>query len=317
MTLSLIVPLSPRSDPRDLEGLLASVRRQNFPGVEVLVVSDRESRVGLPKRHRTVPMAPLNFLSVPQGTGASAARNFAASIARGRVLGFLDDDVVLQDGWCEQCLSSFSDESVGAVTGKAFVRLDRYGFDFVPTSLMWTVGGTYWDSDTIRTVYSAAGMNFCIRKDVFQKVGGYATKLGPMGDRPETATWHRLGAEESDLVLRIWESTTFKVLYNPAMVVEHRLRPESLLPRGLVRRALHVGHNRAYIHAMHPRNGGTNDLANLRGLLSNLGASLHLLIRRPVYAWKRVSFTILVVSAFILGYVEGMFHFKVISTSGH
>jgi hypothetical protein len=188
----------------------------------------------------------------------------------GNVHAFLDNYVILGKRWCERCVTALSDSSVGAVTGRVLVRLEEYGLDFVPESLKWVVGGTYWDSKVPISVFSAAGMNFCIKKEVFLKAGGYNENLGPRGDRPEMARWHRLVAEESDLAIRVWLETGLKVVYDPNVIVEHKLRPESILLGGLVRRALHVGHNRAYVHSRYPRVGVVNDYQTFKRLVKEL-----------------------------------------------
>jgi len=304
-TISIIVPVSPNSDPIDLAKLLDSVYKQNFSCVEVLILSEDASKWNplLDNEHRSAVV--VRRLLVPPGTGASAARNHGAANATGNILAFLDDDVILCERWCERCVTALADSSVGAVTGRVLVRLEEYGLDFVPESLKWVVGGTYWDSKVPISVFSAAGMNFCIKKEVFLKVGGYDENLGPRGDRPETARWHRLGAEESDLAIRVWLETGLKVVYDPNVIVEHKLRPESILPVGLVRRALHVGYNRAYIRNKFPTRLAmfSNVLVTKDLLKASISPNL---IRHPIVLWKRTCFTLTVLFGVLLGFVIGI-----------
>jgi glycosyltransferase involved in cell wall biosynthesis len=257
----------------------------------------------------------IKRLLVPQGTGASAARNLGAVNASGNILAFLDDDVVLGKHWCKKCVTALTDSSIGAVTGRVVVRLAEYRLDFVPESLKWVVGGTYWDSEVPISVFGAAGMNFCIKKEVFLKAGGYDENLGPRGDRPETAHWHRLGAEESDLAIRVWLRTGLKVVYDPNAIVEHKLRRESILPGGFIRRALHVGHNRAYIHSIYPRVGVMNDYQTFQRLVRELTFTVKKFLQNPVRVWQSFSFTFLVVVAFGVGFLEGLLHYRHLSSA--
>jgi glycosyltransferase involved in cell wall biosynthesis len=312
-TISIVVPVSPNSDLIDLVKLLDSVFKQNFSCVEVLILSEDTSKWSSLLDNELRSDVVVRLLQVPAGTGASAARNRGAVTATGNVLAFLDDDVILCKRWCERCVTALSDSSVGAVTGRVLVRLEEYGLDFVPESLKWVVGGTYWDSKVPISVFSAAGMNFCIKKEVYLKAGGYDENLGPRGDRPEKARWHRLGAEESDLAIRIWLRTGLKVVYDPNVIVEHKLRPESILPGGLVRRALHVGHNRAYIHSKYPRLGVVNDNQTFKRLVKELTFTAKKFIRNPVRVWQSFSFTFLVVIAFGAGFLEGLLHYRHLS----
>ena len=313
-TISIVVPVSPNSDLIDLVKLLDSVFKQNFSCVEVLILSEDTSKWSSLLDNELRSDVVVRLLQVPAGTGASAARNRGAVTATGNVLAFLDDDVILCKRWCERCVTALSDSSVGAVTGRVLVRLEEYGLDFVPESLKWVVGGTYWDSKVPISVFSAAGMNFCIKKEVYLKAGGYDENLGPRGDRPEKARWHRLGAEESDLAIRIWLRTGLKVVYDPNVIVEHKLRPESILPGGLIKRALHVGHNRAYMHSLYREAGRINDIANLRTLAIDFVKVFALCFRKPIYSWKRISFMSVVFTGFALGYFKGTLHFRNIRT---
>jgi len=309
-TISIVVPVSPNSDLIDLVKLLDSVFKQNFSCVEVLILSEDTSKWSSLLDNELRSDVVVRLLQVPAGTGASAARNRGAVTATGNVLAFLDDDVILCKRWCERCVTALSDSSVGAVTGRVLVRLEEYGLDFVPESLKWVVGGTYWDSKVPISVFSAAGMNFCIKKEVYLKAGGYDENLGPRGDRPEKARWHRLGAEESDLAIRIWLRTGLKVVYDPNVIVEHKLRRDSLLPAALIRRAMHVGHNRAYIHAVYPQTGSLNDIQIFQRLMNELYDTFRLSFRKPLYAWKKFAFTFTVLSALGHGYLEGILHFR-------
>ena len=310
VTISIVVPVSPNSDPINLTRLLASVYEQNFPSVEVLILSEDVSKWNSVRDDENGSEVRIKRLLVPQGTGASAARNRGAAAATGNILAFLDDDVILCKRWCERCVTALADSSVGAVTGRVLVRLEEYGLDFIPESLKWVVGGTYWDSKVPIPVFSAAGMNFCIKKEVFLKAGGYNENLGPRGDRPETARWRRLGAEESDLAIRVWLRTGLKVVYDPNVIVEHKLRRDSLLPAALIRRAMHVGHNRAYIHAVYPQTGSLNDIQIFQRLMNELYDTFRLSFRKPLYAWKKFAFTFTVLSALGHGYLEGILHFR-------
>lgn len=302
--ISLIVPTSPNSDDKDLQSLLGSVANQTMRNLEVLVVSegDRAFNIGDAPQVRILPLSGKR--------GASAARNHGARFSSAEILAFLDDDVVLDAKWCESAVSSFSDRSIGGVSGRALVPLDKYGLDYIPRELMWVVGGCYWNSNTIKAVSSAAGMNFCVRKEAFIRVGGYDESLGPSGDRPEAYSWLRLGAEEDDLALKIQGVCGKKLLFNPEMLVTHRLRLESVSSRGLVKRSLHVGHNRAYIHAKYPENGTLSDISTLRRLVATTAHTALSLPRHPLISWKKLSFTGTVVIGLGTGYAIGFLRFK-------
>lgn len=298
LIISVIIPASKKSDPKDIEKLLASIRNQTFHDIEVLVVTEKE-----------YPSVDTNNLIILENQkivhGASSARNYAVTRSNGQVIAFLDDDVVLDSRWVERAMSLFArDTTIGAVSGNAIVDLTSVNMDYLPIPLRWIVGGIYWNSNEAIEVSGGAGMNFCVRREAFLKVGGYDIRLGPRGDRPEIADWRRVGAEETDLALRIIKAQ-YRVLYNPKMLVYHRLRYESVRPKGLVKRALHVGHNRAYILRMSPQVGSSSNYGVVFNLTTSAIKWIPRLPRNPILFWKKFSVSILVICAVFIGFAIG------------
>lgn len=301
--MSIIIPVSKHANLEDLQRLIRSVRNQHCKQVEVLIVSNK-------------PLLPTEINEIAKVSnliekGSSYARNYGARLASGEILGFLDDDVVLDERWCEKVIQTFDDPSVGAVSGYAIVNAEGVNLDWVPTSLMWILGGSYWNSEGPKDVSSATGMNFCIRRNIFFHAGCFDERIGPRGDRPERGRWKRIGAEENDLALRILGKTGLRVLYNPEIRIEHKLRVESLRLTGLIRRALHVGHNRAFINKMFSskRYERPENLV----LIDTVTILLNTLISRrisPILFWKRFSFTCVVTFSVLVGYLIGKLEFR-------
>ena len=291
---------------------MESLENQTFKDFETLVVPDSQDTMASMENHlhswRRYD-ANVALLPPPPHVGASAARNAAAGRARGDLLGFLDDDVVLDTDWCRLAVMTLIDASVGGVSGRAEVQAGPFSVTHVPRALAWVVGGSYWKTDRVSSVLGAAGMNFCINREVFLGVGGYDEALGPRGDR-HTYSWLRLGAEESDLALRIVIFAGMKVLFNPSMVVWHRLRRDSLMPSGLIKRSMHVGHNRAYIHARYPKRGQWNDSRVVRDLGAIITSTPSVALRHPGFVWKRLAFSCTVIVSFGLGYLLGILQFR-------
>lgn len=88
-TVSVIVPTKNR--PAEVARMLESLRAQATMAAEVIVVDQSTPAYDLQ------PFAELVHLSDPQIGGASAARNRGAEIARGEILFFIDDDVIVQN----------------------------------------------------------------------------------------------------------------------------------------------------------------------------------------------------------------------------
>lgn len=144
-------------------------------------------------------------------------------------------------------------------------------------------------------------MNLAVRKELFSKVGGYNTALGPHGDRPEVKSWNRLGAEETDLVLRISRDSKKMVLFNPRMKLLHKLRRESVSSLAMMRRAMHVGLNKAYISSKYGHDDLESDCSVLTNLYSELANALLKFSKEPLFAWQRFSFSIFILWGLVWG----------------
>lgn len=300
--VSFIIPFSHESGPGDLLAAVNSISAQKAVDIETLVVPDG------PVHFQSLPQH-VQVLPTPSRPGASFARTSAASVAKGDLLAFVDDDVILDPDWAQSALRTFEDSTVGGVSGNAIVNLKPYGLEFLPRELNWIVGGSYWDCNQPIQTDAAAGMNFCVRRTTFIKVGGYKENLGPFNDRPETASWRRLGAEETELAIRIHLITGEKVLYNPAMKVVHKLTRIQVLPKSLFKRALHVGHNQAYLRWLFHRRW--NSFSN-RFLLSHLLRTVFksvLTERSFVETWKLFSLIFVVAIGVTIGYSVGIGEF--------
>ena len=77
------------------------------------------------------------------GAVHSAARNAGVAIARGAIIGFIDDDVFVDPKWAKTIMPHFRDPNVGGVEGRAVaIEGARPGRDFVEKLRMRREGGT-------------------------------------------------------------------------------------------------------------------------------------------------------------------------------
>ncbi len=304
--ISFIIPVTQSTDPADITKLIESILSQNYQNNEILMVPDNENTA---RFFRDL----VHVLPPPNDQVASSARNYAANMASGDILAFIDDDIILDKNWCRMIVEAFGDPTVGAVTGKACV--DRKGLDWIPVELRWVIGASYWNYESITDVYGAAGMNFCVLRDIFFSVNGYDRKLGPRGDRPENSSWRRLGAEESDLALRIIIIAKRRVVYNPNAIVVHKLRDSSISITGLLKRSLHVGHNRAYINCKFSDELRNNsDVMVIRNISKQIPTYINSFFVDPINTWKRLSFSVIVTAAVVIGFFIGEAEFRNLNT---
>lgn len=106
--VSVVVPTKNR--PAEVTRMLRSLRAQPTMPLEVIVVDQSTPAYALE------PFPELVHLHDPSIGGASAARNRGAAVARGAVLFFLDDDVVLENDCVRAVARAFAErpDLVGA-----------------------------------------------------------------------------------------------------------------------------------------------------------------------------------------------------------
>ena len=112
---------------RCLEHLTA----QDYTGYEIILVLNGPED---PSFAQAVSRFPVKLLNEPR-RGVSIARNHAVSQAKGEILVFVDDDVLIGTDWLDEIVKGFADPNVACVTGRvipagplclAAERADRY-----------------------------------------------------------------------------------------------------------------------------------------------------------------------------------------------
>jgi glycosyltransferase involved in cell wall biosynthesis len=124
---SVIIATANRADV--LREAVTSLASQTVPPLEVILVdgSDGEATRQLAEElGPTVPF-PLRHLRATR-RGAAVQRNQGAELARGDVLFFLDDDVVLEPPFVEEVLRVFAEDQSGRVGGVSGIIVNQtYG----------------------------------------------------------------------------------------------------------------------------------------------------------------------------------------------
>ena len=218
MWLSVIVPT--RNRLLSLQNLLESFERVTAPkdcAVEIFVV-DNDSTDGtavfLDREILRTRKFALNILH-EKTPGKANALNTGLSSARGDILLIIDDDVTADPALFSNHWEEHQSRRFHAIQGRILPGTDPQGESADPAKLR-EYNIPYIDyGDQAREIRGLTGTNMSIKRQVFEKVGFFDTRLGP-------------GAagfsEDSEYSIRI-RKAGFKIGYTPYAIVYHELNP--------------------------------------------------------------------------------------------
>lgn len=239
--------------------------------------------------------------------GANASRNLGIVNAKGEIIGFVDDDVVLFPDWAEAMIETYQDESVIGVTGPAYPLWQDNPIAWLPEELYWLINCTNWANwDCLREVRNIWAMNASFRKEAFD-VARFAESLGPHGGGIEG--WKRGLPEEIELSLRIVKGTGKRIVYNPMPKVWHKVYKYKLRLKYMLSHAYLMGFSRYKTWKLY-----SEVLSSGKVLLQEKQLLWHILrkgllcaagqvFRNPLLACQKFIVTVVVLGAVAIGYL--------------
>lgn len=215
---------------------IESLQQQDYSNFEIVVVDNCPSTVDTRKLAEELPVR----YSVEPQPGHSWARNKLIAEARGEILAFLDDDMVVPHDWLSAIAKGFADPSVMSVTGlvlplelvtPAQIIFERgCGGYSNGTEALRFGPGIPWKNGLYNLCHDVGPM-MAFRKEIFDRVGLFDIALGsPVG-----------GAEDIDMLHRV-ARTGCTMVYLPEAIRYHRHRRDY---DGL-KRQIH-GYGKAYM----------------------------------------------------------------------
>jgi GT2 family glycosyltransferase len=155
-TVSILIPTYNRAE--ELERCLNSLITQTGDPENIeIIISDDSDSLGQIQKYEQNPTKIIH-LKGPQ-KGPAANRNYAAKIAKGEWLIFLDDDCIPCYNWLTNYLQAFESKDALVFEGKTMADRDKKRYDEVaPINLQ---GNKLWSC------------NFAIKKSLFEELGGF------------------------------------------------------------------------------------------------------------------------------------------------
>ena len=243
--LSIIIPTKNRA--RMVQTLLNSVRE--LVGLDKfqpqIIVGDNNSQDETWKLLHIIAKNfpfPLTLLQVKE-RGKSAVMNEASRVARGDLLAFLDDDVVVQADWLCAVQQFFLEKDYQAAQGVIRIRPPRAENREIHALInrYRTIPNIDFGPD-IEHFHSLNGANFAVSRLALDRVGPFDERLGPGASGT---------SEDVDFARRLLREG-FRIGYMREAVVYHSVDPIRL--------------TEDYFKTLHKRQGHSRVLMNDKGI---------------------------------------------------
>ena len=249
MFVSVIVCTCRDESFTDFQDAVASLLSQTYPQIEIIIVVD-----GCPELYQKVEKSyagqtNIQITGLEESQGVSGARDFGIQKARGDIIAFLDDDAVADKDWVDGLVDTYSNSDAIATAGRVLPLWLGKKPDYLPEELYWLLGLTYkgFAEEGLTEVRNALGSNMSFRREVFEQVGTFSQNFG-FAEKGAS----NIQAEEPELALRIKNRLGRGVLYNPALVVRHRVPEYKTKVRVLLKRAFYQGYSKALLKRLSP-----------------------------------------------------------------
>jgi len=180
--------------------------KQSYENFEILIFPD--GKIENDFKHKKIRIIKTGKM------GPAKKRDLSLKYAKGEIFAFIDDDAYPKKDWLENALKNFENENVGAVGGPNLTPKENNKFQktsgFVLGSFLVSGGVNYrYKKAKKREIEDFPSCNLFVRKNVFEKIGGFDSKYWP--------------GEDTKLCLDIINSGK-KIIYDPKVVVYHHRR---------------------------------------------------------------------------------------------
>ena len=215
ISISVVICAYTEERWHDLVAAVESIQQQSAPPCEIIVVIDHNTR--LFERARA-QIRSVVVIESSEPKGLSGARNSGLAMTRGTLIAFLDDDAIAEPDWLERLSNCCQDPQVLGAGGIVEPIWSNKCPTWFPKEFYWVVGCTYQDPPVWPTVVrNPYGGCTCIRREVFEVVGGFRNGIGRVGAYP-------MGCEDTELCIRAAQRWPRKVfLCEPRARIHHRI----------------------------------------------------------------------------------------------
>ena len=237
MQISIIICTHQTHRYLDFVEAINSLLTQSYENTEIIVVVDGNEELYEKisgNENKNVDKIIFN----DKNLGLSESRNKGIKEANGDVIAFFDDDAVADENWLEELVKMYEEKEAIAAGGKLLPKWVTKKPKFLPEEYYWLVGATHKGfPEKVTEVRNTFGSNLSFKADVLRELGGFRSEMGVKGKG-------LLQGEETELCERMRNKFGKGVIYNPAAIVYHKVFPERLKVRFLLKRAFWQGYSK-------------------------------------------------------------------------
>ncbi len=240
MPIKLSVIICTYNREKYIPGLLESLTKQTFDKSEYEIVfvnnnsNDNTSEICL-EFSKNNPKYIFRYYNEPK-QGLSHARNRGIREAKSDILIFIDDDALACENYLKEIASFFAKyKDAVAGGGKILPKYESYRPDWMSVFLE-PVMSVINLGEKIKKFYGGKfpiGANMYFRKEIFEEIGTFNTKLGRTGK-------NMLGGEEKDLFNKL-RHNNHNVYYLPKAWIYHIIPAVRLTVDFIKKQALGIG----------------------------------------------------------------------------
>ncbi len=308
--LSVVITSYTLDRLKDILELLDSIKAQTYRNMDTIFIAERSrelyERVKAYAEEKAIPNMKVVFNDGEPGL--SAARNLGIEHASGDIIAFIDDDALPFPDWAEEMVETYKDGSVIGVTGAILPLWKDEPMDWFPSEFDWILSCSNFSAITERReVRNVWGTNMSFRREAFDSGGLFLTHLGAKGGGESGK--HELVGDETELSIRVRRMTGKGIIYDPHIIVQHKVYKYRVTSVFIARRAYWEGYTKAMFNRSYRSNSGERllsvETSLLRRILTRLLPSILIgFFRNPIIAWHRLWVTVTALSFVAVGYLS-------------
>lgn len=205
---SIVIPLTVLNDyVRETCQKLQQLSNRDFE--VIIVANDRETGVEEFEKKYGAKIIAAGDIS------PAIKRDIGVKNAQGKYIAFIDDDAYPNSQWLDIAKQYLEDEDVAAIGGPQLTPPNDSFWQKVSGAMfMSPLSGKaiirYWPGKKVQTIDDWPTVNFIIKKDAFNAIGGFDSKYWP--------------GEDTKLCLDVVKKLKKKIMYVPELIVYHHRR---------------------------------------------------------------------------------------------